>query len=148
MDEPAETLAAAVEAALPGLVERSVERVVTYSGRVMDDELRSAARAAGERARTEVGAAVRALLATDVDEQRTNPLSLLRGAVRYPTGVLHGAGITAIAERDEFARRAFPDDVYDLTPATWTDIDPLLQDPGITWGAWKAYTHLSRRRAR
>ncbi|HTN80101.1 MAG TPA: hypothetical protein VMK16_10545, partial [Acidimicrobiales bacterium] len=92
--------------------------------------------------------AVRALLATDVDEQRTNPLSLLRGAVRYPTGVLRGAGITVIAERDEFARRAFPDDVYDLTPATWADIDPLLQDPGITWGAWKAYTHLSRRRAR
>jgi hypothetical protein len=29
---------------------------------------------------------------------------------------------------------AFPDDVYDLTRTTWADIDPALQDPGITWG--------------
>ncbi|HMK10382.1 MAG TPA: hypothetical protein VK461_02240, partial [Acidimicrobiales bacterium] len=133
MDEPAETLAAAVEAALPGWVERSVARVVAVSGRVMDDDLRSAARAAGARARTEVGAAVRALLARDIDEQRTNPLSLLRGAVRYPTEVLRDAGVAVVAERDEFAQRAFPDDIYDLTPATWADIDPALQDPGITW---------------
>ena len=107
-----------------------------------------AARDAGERARVEVGAAVRALLETDVDAQRTNPLSLLRDAVRYPTMVLQSAGVPAVASRDDFAARAFPEDVYDLAPATWSDVDPALQDPGITWGAWKAYVHLSRRRDR
>ena len=101
----------------------------------------------GERARVEVGARVRRLLAQDIDEQRTNPLSLLRDAVRYPTGVLREAGVPG-ESRDDFAVRAFPDDEYDLAPATWADVDPSLQDPGITWGAWKAYTHLSRRRDR
>jgi hypothetical protein len=91
---------------------------------------------------------VRALLASDIDAQRTNPLSLLRGAVRYPTAVLRDAGVAPTGQRDEFAVRAFPDDVYDLAPATWTDVDESLQEPGIAWGAWKAYTHLSRRRDR
>jgi hypothetical protein len=105
-----------------------------------------AAAEAGARARAEVGPRVRRLLALDIDEQRTNPLSLLRDAVRYPTDVLRAAGVPAVEGRDDFAVRAFPDDVYDLAPATWADVDPSLQDPGITWGAWKAYTHLSRRR--
>ncbi len=148
MEAPAETLAAAIEEALPGWVVRSVVSVATAAGREVDDGMRSAAEDAGQRARAEVGAAVRALLATDIDEQRTNPLSLLRGAVRYPTEVLRAAGVAPVAARDEFAVRAFPDDVYDLAPATWTDVDPALQEPGIAWGAWKAYTHLSRRRDR
>lgn len=146
MEGPAETLAAAIEDALPGWVVRSVVNVATAAGREVDDSLRSAAEDAGERARADVGAAVRTLLATDIDAQRTNPLSLLRGAVRYPTAVLRDAGVAPTGHRDEFAVRAFPDDVYDLAPATWTDVDESLQEPGITWGAWKAYTHLSRRR--
>ena len=146
MEGPAETLAAAIEDALPGWVVRSVVNVATAAGREVDDSLRSAAEDAGERARADVGAAVRTLLATDIDAQHTNPLSLLRGAVRYPTGVLREAGVAPTGHRDEFAVRAFPDDVYDLAPATWTDVDESLQEPGIAWGAWKAYTHLSRRR--
>lgn len=146
MDAPAATLAAAIEQVLPGWVVRSVVRVATDAGHDIDDALRSAAEDAGERARVEVGAAARALLETDIDQQHTNPLSLLRGAVRYPTEVLRAAEVAPAAERDEFAIRAFPDDVYDLAPATWSDVDPALQEPGIEWGAWKAYTHLSRRR--
>jgi hypothetical protein len=146
MDEPAEALANAIEDALPGWVARCVEGAAARAGRSFDDDLRAAADEAGERARLEVGAAVRALLETDIDEQRTNPLSILRGAVRYPTEVLHDAGVPEAARRDDFVVAAFPGDVYDLTPATWADIDPSLQEPGITWGAWKAYTHLSRRR--
>ena len=79
------------------------------------------------------------LLHTDVDEQRTNPLSVLRSAVRYPTALLARAGVPRAA-RDEFAEHAFPDDVYDLAPATWRDVDPSLHEPGIVWGAWKAAT--------
>jgi hypothetical protein len=90
--------------------------------------------------------ALRQLLAADVDDQRTNPMAVLRGAVRYPTRVLQAAGVPAVV-RDEFAERAFPDDLYDLAPATWADIDPALHEPGLTWSAAKAHTVLARRRA-
>lgn len=144
--DPRQALADAVDAAIPGWVERCVARRAEAAGRDYDPELARAAADAGVRARADVGAQLRQLLALDIDEQRTNPLSLLREAVRYPTEVLRAAGVPGADGRDEFAVHAFPDDVYDLAPATWADVDPALQDPGITWGAWKAYTHLSRRR--
>lgn len=86
---------------------------------------------------------MRALLEADIDRQPTNPLSLLRGAVRYPTEVLRQAGVPA-SERDEMQERMLPDDPYDLAPASFTDIDPALAEPGITWGAAKAYEHIRR----
>jgi hypothetical protein len=48
--------------------------------------------------------------------------------------------------RSEFDRETFPDDVYGLSPATWSDIDESVHDPGLFWGAWKAKTVLDRRR--
>jgi hypothetical protein len=42
--------------------------------------------------------------------------------------------------------RSFPDDVYDLTPASFADVDPALHEPGLVWGAAKAHVHLARRR--
>lgn len=139
----AEALADAVEATLPGWVERSVERrLVGWSGGA-DPAAMTEARAAGEAARQEVGAAVRALLDQDIDEQRTNPLALLRAAVDYPAGVLRRAGVPPV-QRDEFSETRFPDDVYDLTPASFADIDPSLQDPGLAWGAAKAWAHRRR----
>ncbi len=48
--------------------------------------------------------------------------------------------------RDAFARRQDPDDVYDLMPASFADIDPALAEPGLVWGAAKAHVHLARRR--
>jgi hypothetical protein len=83
------------------------------------------------------------LLRTDVDEQRTTPLSLLRESVREPTRLLRELGAVPPSSPD--ADR-FPDDVYHLGPATWSDVDPSLHEPGLTWGAWKAMTVLSRRR--
>ncbi len=139
-------LADGVEAALPGWVERQVDRLaVAWHGQVAD-ELADAARRAGRRARDEVGSAVRHLLETDVDAQHGNPLALLRRAVRYPTAVLEAAGVPPV-ERDAFAEDVFPDDVYDLVPAGFADLDPALQQPGIEWGAAKAYVVLARRRA-
>ena len=105
--------------------------------------IRKAAEAAGERARADVGAQVRELLLRDVDDQKGNPLALLRTATRYPTEVLHLAGAPAV-ERDKFSRERFPDDDYDLTPANWSDVDPSLQELGITWGAAKAFVHKAR----
>jgi hypothetical protein len=83
------------------------------------------------------------LLGTDVDEQRTTPLTLLRDSVRGPTQLLRELGAVAPSSAD--ADR-FPDDVYRLGPATWSDVDPSLHEPGLTWGAWKAMTVLTRRR--
>lgn len=135
--EAAEALADAVDSALPGWVERSVRRFAPSA-----DE--GSVAEAGRRAVVEVGSRVRALLAEDVAAQAANPLALLRTAVRFPTEVLAAVGVPAV-ERSEFDREAFPDDPYGLTPATWSDIDPALHEPGITWGAAKAYVLLNRR---
>ena len=101
----------------------------------------------GHAAQAETGAAIRALLAADIDDQRSTPLTLLRQAVRYPTRVLQDAGVPPAA-RDRFAERAFPEDVYDLSPASLADVDPALTDPGISWGAAKAFEHKRRHRPR
>jgi hypothetical protein len=145
MEEHAEALAEAVDRVLAAWVERSVARImVAYQGSV-PAEVHAAAADAGQVARSEVGAELRALLERDIDDQRTNPLSVLRDAVRFPTAVLRVAGVPPVV-RDEFKERAFPDDIYDLAPATWRDVDETLHEPGLVWGAWKAGEHLRRRR--
>jgi hypothetical protein len=143
----ATALADAIEQALPGWVVGSVERLVLawQGGAEVDRGVLADARAAGERARAEVGAEVRALLALDIDDQRTTPLTLLRRAVRYPTEVLRGAGVPEVV-RDARGEQLLPDDVYGIAPATFADIDPALHDPGLAWGAAKAHVHLARRR--
>ena len=141
--EQARALADGVDAALPRWVERSVERLlVAYSGSA-DPTAMAAAHDAGKRARADVGTRVRALLAADIDEQHTNPLSILRQAVPYPTEVLRQAGVPPV-ERDRFAEERFPDDDYDLTPASFADIDQSLFDIGLQWGAAKAWLHKQR----
>ena len=85
------------------------------------------------------------LLATDVDEQRANPLDILRDAVVGPTEVLRAAGARPV-NRDAFSEERFPRDVFDLAPATWADVDESMVEPGLTWGAWKAAVVLTRRR--
>jgi hypothetical protein len=139
-------LADGIDRALAPWVERCVERLCeAWSGRVEPD-VAAAAVAAGTRARAEVGPRVRALLMLDVDEQRGNPLAVVRAAVRYPTGVLRSAGVSPVV-RDATAERLFPDDDYDLTPATFADLDPSLHEVGLAWGAAKAHVVLRRRRA-
>jgi hypothetical protein len=143
VEEHAAALADAIEAALPGWVERSVMRVMTAWKGTVDYDVRRQAADAGQRAASEVGPEVRALLAADIDDQRTTPLSLVRGAVRYPTAVLAAAGVPPVL-RDEQQARLFPDDVYDLAPATFADVDPALAEVGLAWGAAKAFEHLQR----
>lgn len=141
----AAALGAAVAAAIPGWVERSVAAVLADQGIELTDEARAAARRAGADAQRDGVARVRALLSEDIDRQAVNPLAVLRSLVRYPTAVLRAAGARP-ADRDEFAVRAFPDDAYDLSPATFADVDPALHEPGLVWGAAKAHVHLARRR--
>ena len=145
MEEQSEALARAVDDALPRWVERSVEARLWAAFGHADPAAMAEAQRAGEEARAEVGGRVRALLAQDIDEQRSNPLAILRTAVRYPTAVLRAAGAPPVP-RDDFAVDRFPEDAYDLTPASFADIDPALAQPGIEWGAAKAWTHMRRHR--
>jgi len=139
-------LAARIEAAVPAWVERAVtETYEAWADTSLPPDVQVQAAAAGQAARAEVEPQVRALLATDADAQRANPLAILRAAVRHATTVLRTAGVPPVA-RDAEAERLFPDDLYDLGPAAFADVDPALHDAGITWGAAKAHVVLQRRR--
>lgn len=137
--DSARRLAEGIAQALPGWVVASVEARLPE----MNPELREAAEAAGTAAAAEIGKEVTRLLVADIDDQRENPLSVLRRAVRYPTEVLLAAGVVPV-ERDDFTVDRFPDDVYNLTPASFADIHPDLQEPGLNWGAVKAFVHRRR----
>ncbi|MFM8553079.1 MAG: hypothetical protein ACKOBO_00470 [Acidimicrobiales bacterium] len=86
------------------------------------------------------------LLATDPDEQRSNPLHVIRGASRFANAELAVLGVVPPA-RDEFDTRAMPDDTYAVGPLAWIDLGQDVHDAGIEWGAWKAATVITRRRA-
>ena len=138
-------LADALDAAVPGWIAGLVlDRVRQWNGAV-SEEVEAQAIAAGEAARRDVMPVLRELLAADVDEQRTNPLAVLRRATRHAHDVLDAAGVPHV-ERDEFSQRAFPDDHHALVPAGWDEIDPGLRELGITWGAAKAFVFKARRR--
>jgi hypothetical protein len=139
----AEVLADGIEAALPTWVVQSVERIITAWMGHMPPDVAQAAEIAGQEARSDTGRAVRRLLMSDIDEQRTTPLALIRQGVKYPTGVLRSAGVPPI-ERDRFSADAFPDDAYDLSPRSFADVDPALAEAGIAWGAAKAFAHRRR----
>lgn len=134
-----------VVVALPGWVERGVARRLP-PGRSADTDVSSlvteAAAAAIEDGRRGLEAAV--AREPGVDHGPT-PLQVLRSLVRHPTTVLRSLEVPPV-DRAAFDVRAFPDDVYDLSPATWADIDPALHEPGLAWGAATAHLHKLRRR--
>jgi len=136
--ELAEGLADGIVAALPGWVARCI--AARSVGVTVDDVVVAAA---GRRAAADVGSRVRRLLAADIDEQRTGPLALVRHAVIYPASVLSAAGVAPV-ERDADAVRLFPDDAYDLSPASFAELPPDLRGPGLEWGAAKAHVHRRR----
>lgn len=144
--EVCDALVDTVAAVVPGWIEGLVtERVRAWRGEV-DENAQVAAAQAGVAARDDVVPQLRALVDTDIDEQRANPLALLRAATSHAHAVLADAGVPEVV-RDQFAERSFPDDVYDLVPASWDEVDPSLQEIGITWGAAKAHLFKARRRA-
>lgn len=113
------------------------------SGAVGPDRVEAAAVAAGADARAELMPVLSALLHADPEDQAVNPLLLFRAVTGHATAALADLGVSPV-DRDEFARDRFPDDVYDLVPATWTDIDPELHAPGLAWGAAKAFVVRAR----
>jgi hypothetical protein len=137
------------------LLQSVTEVARTWASRLVDDRLRengllglvseeSRLSAVAETERLAVDG-LRELLELDAEQQRTNPLAVLRVATAPLGRFLASVGASPV-ERDEFDQRSFPDDVYGLAPATWADIDTALLEPGIEWGAWKAATIIGRRR--
>jgi|TARA_B110000438_G_scaffold218916_1_gene211833 hypothetical protein len=138
-------LVQALETALPEWVMDCVEKVsVAWEGQTSPQLLAEAQQAAKE-CYDEVMPDLRALLLTDIDNQFVSPLSVIRKAVSFPTKVLRNNNVPEVI-RDEFAIRNFPKDVYDLSPASFGDLNEELQELGIAWGAAKAHTHLQRRK--
>lgn len=142
----ATALADGIDAALDGWVLRCVSERCSAAGVELSGEDRAGVAAAALACRAEVVAKVRDLLDADIDSQRTTPLALVREAVSFPTEVLVGLGVVA-PERDEFAERSFPADLYGLSPSSLAELDPALGDAALAWGAAKAHVHLSRRRS-
>jgi len=140
----AHDLADAIDAALPAWFDRCVSRFVSVA-ELADLPGGSTYRADATVAATKTAAAARELLERDIADQRLGPLEVLRAAVSFPTQVLRQAGVPP-AVRDDFAERTFPDDVYDLSPASFGDVHESLHEPGLVWGAAKAHVHLRRRR--
>lgn len=132
--------------AIPDWVRRNVARIAEAWRPGLTDELHDETEEAARRALDEIGPRLRTLLARDVDEQRTGPLDVLRGLVPYPTAVLVAAGVPEV-ERDDHAVSVFPDDRYDLVPSAFADFGDEVHEAGLRWGAAKAHTVLSRRRA-
>ncbi|MGI8751774.1 MAG: hypothetical protein ACR2MN_05595 [Acidimicrobiales bacterium] len=144
-EDPARALADGIDEAVAPWVVRCVTSIMTAWRGQCPPDVAAAAAQAGAEARSEVTPQVRALLEADIDDQRTTPLAIVRAAVRFPTAVLASAGCPEVV-RDDFAVRAFPADVYDLSPASLAEVAEGLQELGIIWGATKAFEHKRRHR--
>jgi hypothetical protein len=148
LDETGAAIVAGVERCVPAWAEREVGRILDAWGALTGDARRRVeadARAAGARAAERVAGALRALLASDADEQAVTPLEVVRTAYREPTGVLAAAGVPAVV-RDEFDERAWPDDRYGLVPRSLGDLgDDALSPLHLAWGMAKAAVVRARR---
>lgn len=109
----------------------------------VDGGIELRARDAGARAAASIGEPLKALLAADVDEQWTTPLTLVRSLVSFAGEVLADAGVPPV-QRDTFETDRFPHDHYRLVPASLSALGEEVGDLGIAWGAQKALTHRRR----
>lgn len=143
--ERADRLATEVRAVYASWLESRVVEVCRSAGRALQPEAR--ARLADDVRTTsdDVLADLSRLLATDVDDQRENPLHVLRRGSQRIAAFLAAEAVPAPA-RDEFEVRAMPDDVYGIGPLAWRDLGERVHEAGIEWGAWKAAIVLTRRR--
>lgn len=143
LNEAAATLADAFARSLAPWVIGAIEH--RYNG-PLPDEVRFEATVAAAEASGRVAEEIRELLETDIDSQWTSPLAIARQVVSLATAVLKRAGVDPVP-RDANAQRLHPADLYDLTPGTFADFGESVHEPGITWGAAKAYVHLARRKS-
>ena len=116
-----ELLAAAVEAT-PEWVRRCVDHVAREQALLTADLPEAAVADAGVRAQDFVETRLGALLALDIDRQRTTPLSIssgMRCGSRSRRCMRWGA---APVHRGDVSRWAFPNDPFGITPGNLSDI--------------------------
>lgn len=131
----------AVAARLAGYVH---DRVVGLAaGWAPGNEVEAATAASGTAAAAHVLARLADLLAADVDGQATTPLEVVRGIVPHATEVLDRLGVPAVA-RDPFKEHRFPEDRYDLVPASLGALGHDVGEAAVVWGAAKAMAHRRR----
>ena len=146
LDPYVQDLYVAVNNAVPAWISSRVSEIASSSCDVRSVEFTSTLADVVEKTFQEVSKNLFSLLATDVDAQQSNPLHILRTSTASATQMLQGLRVPE-AQRDEYEVRAMPDDVFAIGPLTWRDLGEDVHEAGIFWGAWKAATILTRRRA-
>lgn len=129
----------AVEAT-PSWIRRRVETVLAGQGLSI-----AALDAVVAEVVAHVDAELGALLATDIDRQRSTPLSVFRAAVTGPTAALAACGAAPLRVGLPPSWDV-PGDPYALAPDNLADVGSEVHEAGIAWGAAKAFVHLERRR--
>lgn len=147
MEEGAARLVDGVERLGAAWVVAAVTAIVDAWGR-LDPAVRTntlaAAQVAGIAAAARVADELRSFFATDVSEQRTTPLEIIKSLRTEATAVLRDAGIPEV-ERDEFEARAFPDDMYGIVLKSPVELgDEELGGALLAWGMGKAKTLRAR----
>ena len=140
-------LADAVRTALPAVVAQVVrERNSMFA--VPSDVATLSADVAklGQTVTAAVDVALREFLASDLDSQRTTPLTIIRNQMAPVNEFLRSVGC-AHAVRDPFDESAFPNDVFAIGPHAWQDFGDAVQEAGLRWGAAKAMAHRQRHRS-
>jgi hypothetical protein len=146
MDPYPRALFLAVCEAVPAWVKNRVIEVAERNGVVIDGTVRAHAETAAAEVTNLMTSRLAEMLLTDVDQQVSNPLHIIRSSIGPATDLLRELGVEP-PKRDEFDSMIMPEDFYALGPHTWRDLSEEVHEAGINWGAWKAATVLQRRRA-
>jgi hypothetical protein len=148
MDEGAARILEGVEEHAAAWVLRAVTFILDAWGRLDTSEYVAAiahARDAGAEGAERVVAELRAFFGTDVDDQRTTPLAIVRSLRIEATNVLKAAGVPAV-ERDRYEEQSFPDDIYGIVPKDLGELgDEDLGAALVAWGLGKSGVLRARR---
>lgn len=136
----------AVIHAVPSWVARRMLEIASHGGVSAGADFMEAIESVSKLTMQQISGDLLALLTTDVDQQRFNPLQVIREANVFANQSLAMLGVP-VPPRDEFDTKVMPHDSYAVGPLTWKDLSEEVHDAGISWGAWKAATVLTRRRA-
>lgn len=143
MRDYSDAFAQAVMDVIGPWAEQSMRAVFHGAHVPIDDEIATRINVVQTEVVDQVGQAFHALMNTDIDQQRTTPLEVIRAAVPLCTALLADYNLAPV-QRDSFAQQQFPGDLYGLTPHHISDIDESLREPALVWGAAKAHVHLQR----
>lgn len=126
---------------LPAVARRLVEVMVdVYPDRVRDrlgETWPEGMDAAVEEGQLWLARELEELLSQPFIEQRRGPLEVFQAAMSFPTARLEAAGVEP-ARRDQVAEAALPGDVYDLAPASSSELGDDAWSAHLQWGAAKA----------